>query len=97
MKTQNILNLLPFDGIKTNKVVSNNSGDIILIAIEKGKELSEHKSNTSASILMLEGEIIFKISGEKHAMKAHDIFEFKKDEMHAIEAVSNAKLILIKA
>jgi quercetin dioxygenase-like cupin family protein len=97
MKTENILNLLPFDGIKTNKVVSNNSGDIILIAIEKGKELSEHKSNTAASILMLEGEIIFKINGEKHTMKPHDVFEFKKDEMHAIEAVSNAKLILIKA
>ena len=97
MKTQNILNLLPFDGIKTNKVVSNNSGDIILIAIEKGKELSEHKSNTSASILMLEGEIIFKINGETHAMMPNDLFEFKKDEMHAIEAVSNAKLILIKA
>ena len=26
-----------------------------------------------------------------------DAIEFKKDEMHAIEAVSNAKLILIKA
>ena len=97
MKTENILNLLPFDGIKTNKIVSNTSGDIILIAIEQGKELSEHKSNTAASILILEGEIIFKINGETHTMKPNDLFEFKKDEMHAIEAVTNAKLILVKA
>lgn len=96
MKTENILSLLPFDGVKTNKVISNSSGNVILIAIEQGKELSEHKSNTDASILILEGEIIFKINGAKYDMKQHDVFAFKKEQMHAIEAVTNAKLVLIK-
>ena len=96
MKTENILATLPFEGVKTNKVVSNESGNVILISIEKGKELSAHKSNTDASILVLEGEIIFKINGEEHPMKTHDMFAFKKEEIHAIEAVTPAKLILIK-
>jgi quercetin dioxygenase-like cupin family protein len=76
MKTENIVKLLPFDGIKTNKIVSNNSGNIILIAIEKGNELTEHKSNTDAAVLILEGEVIFKINGEKHSLKPNDMFSF---------------------
>jgi len=96
MKIENILSLLPFDGVKTNKTISNDSGDIILIAIEKGKELANHKSNTDASILILEGEVIFKINGEKHNMKLNDMFSFKKGKIHAIEAVENSKLVLIK-
>ena len=96
MKTENIVNTLPFDGVKTNKVVANETGSVILIAIEQGKELTAHKSATDASILILEGEVIFKINGAEHNMKPHDMFSFKKEEIHAVEAISSAKLILIK-
>ena len=96
MKTNNILDLLPFDGIKTAKVISNNSGDVILIAIEQGKELTAHKSNTDASVLILEGVVKFKINGGVYDLLPNDTFAFKKDELHAIEAITNAKLILIK-
>lgn len=96
MKTENILSTLPFDGIKTNKVITNETGNVILIAIEQGKELTAHKSNTDASILILEGSVVFKINGEEHLLKVHDMYSFKKEEIHAVEAVSNAKLILIK-
>ncbi len=96
MKTDNILSILPFEGIKTNKLVSNDTGNVILIAIEKGKELTAHKSNTDASILVLEGEIIFKINGENHLLNVHDMYAFKAEEIHAVEAITNAKLILIK-
>jgi quercetin dioxygenase-like cupin family protein len=58
--------------------------------------LSAHKSNTDASILVLEGEVIFKINGEEYLMKRHDMYSFKKEEVHAIEAITNAKLVLIK-
>jgi len=96
MKTENIINTLPFDGVKTNKVVINDSGNVILISIEKGSGLTAHKSNTDASILILEGEVVFKINGEAHKLETHDLFTFKKDEIHAIESITNAKLILIK-
>ena len=96
MKTENILTLLAFNGVKTSKVVANETGSVILISIEKGKELAAHKSNTDASILILEGEVLFKIKGEEYPLKVHDMFSFNKAETHAIEAVSDAKLILIK-
>lgn len=96
MKTENILEKLTYDGIKTNKIVANDSGNVILISIEKGKVLSAHKSNTDASIIILEGKVIFEINGEKHALSTHDMFSFKKDEIHEIVGVTNAKLILIK-
>ncbi len=96
MKTENILNSLPFNGIKTNKIVSNETGDVILISIEKGDSLKAHKAGTDASILMLEGEVIFKLNGELFPLKVHDMFAFKKNTLHAIEAVTDAKLVLIK-
>ena len=96
MKIENVLNQLPYNGVMTNKLVFSDSGGIILIAIEQGKELTEHKSNTDASILILEGEVIFKINSGKYNMKPNDMFSFKKDEIHAIEAIKNSKLVLIK-
>ncbi len=96
MKIDNIINTLPFDGIKTNKVVANDTGAVILIAIEKGKELTAHKSNTDASVLVLEGEVLFKINGEEYNLKVNEMYSFKKEEIHAVEAISNAKLLLIK-
>ena len=96
MITKNILKSLAFEGVKTKKIVSNESGNVILISIEKGSELSAHKSNTDASILILEGEVIFKINGTDNVLDANDLYTFKKDEIHAIEAVQNSKLILIK-
>jgi quercetin dioxygenase-like cupin family protein len=96
MKIENIINTLPFDGLKTNKLVSNETGSMILVSIEKGKELTAHKSKTDAAVLILEGEVIFKINGEAHTLKVHDMFSFKKEEEHAVEAVSNAKFIVVK-
>ncbi|MBD77348.1 MAG: hypothetical protein CL840_00240 [Crocinitomicaceae bacterium] len=97
MVTKNILGNLSYEGFKTHKLVSNESGNVLLISLEKGSELKEHKSNTDASILILEGEVIFKINGTNYTLVSHDLYSFKKDNIHAIEAIQNSKLILIKS
>ena len=96
MKTMNISSILPFSGVKTKKIISNETGDIILISIEKGHELAQHQSNTDASILILEGKILFKINNETHELITYDMYAFKKNELHALEALENAKVLLIK-
>lgn len=93
---ENIVKQLIYEGIKTKKLVDNETGNIILISISKGDELTKHISNTDASILVLEGELIFKIKGKTHLLSPMDMFEFKKQEPHAVEAISNTKFILIK-
>ena len=96
MKLENIKSILPFDKIKTKNLVANDTGDLILISIQKGSELKEHTSPTDASILVLKGKINFKIYGVDHIMKKGDLFDFKKDEIHAIEAIKNSSILLIK-
>ncbi len=93
---ENIVTQLAYDGIKTKKLVDNETGNVILIAISKGDELKKHISNTDASILVLEGELLFKINEKAHLLAPMDMFEFKKQEPHAVEAISDTKLILIK-
>ena len=96
MKIENLIHQLPFEGIKTKKIVANETGDIMLISLEQGQELKAHKSNTDACILVLEGQLMFKINDKEYALDVHDLFEFKKDQVHAITAISDVKLILIK-
>ncbi len=96
MKIENIKSLLPFDKIKTKNLVDNNTGDLILIAIQKGSELKEHTSPTDASILLLKGKVNFKIYGIDHILKKGDLFNFEKGEVHAIEALKNSSILLIK-
>lgn len=96
MLIKDINSQLEYNGLKTNKLVSNDTGNIILIALEKGATLASHVSNTDASILVLEGNIAFEINGKTHEMEANDLYAFKKDEVHEIRAHDDSKVLLIK-
>lgn len=97
MKTENILSLIPeFEGVKTKKILDYQHFGMILISIEKGKELPKHVANSDATILILEGEIIFTIDGTEHQMKVNDMYQFPKDVPHSLRAIQNAKILLTK-
>jgi len=96
MKISNILDTIDVSGVSTKMLVANRSGNVILISIEKGAKLSEHVSNTDASVIILEGEVNFKIEGESHHLSANDLFSFKKTVVHAVEAIVDSKFLLIK-
>jgi len=92
----NILKELTFDGVKTKVLVANDTGKQILISIEAGSDLKEHISATDASILVLEGNVVFKINQKEYSMIALDMFAFKKNIKHAIVASTNSKILLIR-
>ena len=96
MLTNKILDQLPFDGLKTKKLVSNETGSIILISLEKESVLASHVSNTDATIIVLEGAIVFTINDNKYNMEEGDMYTFKKDEIHELSAINDSKIILIK-
>ena len=96
MLIKNVKTQLEYNDLKTKKLVSNDTGNIILIALEKGATLASHVSSTDASILVLEGNITFEINGEIHEMEANDLYAFKKDEVHEIQAHDDSKVLLIK-
>lgn len=97
MKPKHINDLLPeFEGVKTKKVLSHGNFSVILISIEKGKELPTHVANSDAVILVVEGEIIFTIEGEEYELGLNDMYEFQKDVPHSIKAIQNSKILLTK-
>lgn len=87
---------LNYNGLQTNLLVKNNTGKIILISLEKDAVLAKHVSDTDASILIIEGEIIFEINGEKNNLQKGDLYTFKKNEIHELTALENSKVILCK-
>ncbi len=96
MLQKDAINSLKFDGLKTNLLVNNETGKIILISLEKGAVLAKHVSETDASITIIEGEITFEINGEKYTMQQGDVFDFKKNEVHELVGIVNAKVLLCK-
>ena len=93
---KNILKDIAFDGVKTRVIVANETGKQILISIEAGAELKEHTSPTDASILVLQGEIVFKINQEEFCMLPMDLYAFKKNVKHAILASTNSVILLVR-
>jgi quercetin dioxygenase-like cupin family protein len=93
---KNILKDIAFDGVKTNVLVANETGKQILISIEAGAELKEHISPTDASVLILKGEVMFKINQEEFCMSLMDMYAFKKNVKHAILASTNSIILLVR-
>ena len=93
---KNILKDIAFDGVKTKVLVANETGKQILISIEAGAELREHISPTDASVLVLQGEVMFKINHEEFCMLPMDICAFKKNVKHAILASTNSIILLVR-
>ncbi len=96
MKVEDVTRLLPFNGLKTKKVMSNERFDMILISLEKDAILKEHVSNTEAAILVVEGKIKFTILGKIHTLEQNDLFSFTKNVTHELKGLENSKVLLIK-
>ena len=96
MKVEDVTELLPFDGLKTKKVMSNERFDMILISLEKDAVLKEHVSNTEAAILVVDGKIEFTILGETHILKKNALFPFTKNVKHELKGLENSKVLLMK-
>lgn len=96
MKVEDVTKLLPFEGLKTKKFMSNERFDMILISLEKDAILKEHVSNTEAAILVVDGKIEFTILGKTHILKQNDLFNFTKNVKHELKGLENSKVLLIK-
>mgnify|MGYP003385117553 FL=1 len=91
-----ILKDISFKGVKTQILVSNETGKQILITVEAGSELKEHISPTDATILVISGELVFKINQKEFNMKPMDMYAFKKNVKHAIVANTNSVILLVR-
>lgn len=68
----------------------------IVFAFEQGQQLKEHKTAHDVLLVMLEGECVFTIYQEEVPLKAGELYRIPAHEPHALQAVSNFKMLLIK-
>lgn len=69
---------------------------IHLFALMRGQNIPEHKSKTTAFVTILDGNAKLLINGESYILGVQDTFIIPKDTPHALEAVENFKMSLIK-
>lgn len=87
---------VPFEGLSVTKIVSRDQCETLLITLEKDSDFPEHTSPRDALLVMLEGMIIFTISGKDYPLKKHQIFQFPALEKHSVLAKENSKFLIVR-
>ncbi len=85
-----------FDKLQIQKLVKNDALEILSISLEKGAIFPEHTSPTDATLVVLEGAIVFHINGEDYSIKKLEHFSFPKEEKHWVEAFKDSKFLIIR-
>lgn len=81
---------------KAVSVLSSEGFKAVGIGLLKGQLLEKHSTATPAFLFVHEGKVEFRISGKKIQMQSGDFVKIPKVEEHEIEAIEDARLILVK-
>ncbi len=96
MHTGNLAALKQYDKIKKQSLYKSEPFEVILLTIAKDEILKPHTSKTDAFILVIEGTVIFTLEGVDFHLHKDDLFQFKANQLHAVKALTDAALLLIK-
>ena len=93
-------NLIDYNNehINSNVLLKNENCLALLIALKKEQKMQEHFSPNDAFIYLIEGEIEFHLSksNETFEIKKEQIFFFKANEKHSINAKKDTKMLVIR-
>ncbi|PNE23276.1 mannose-6-phosphate isomerase [Mesotoga sp. Brook.08.YT.4.2.5.1] len=76
--------VLDKSGLKGRIIYDKETAQAVIIDIERGKELAEHKTPVDVFILVLAGKGIITIGGESHEVVKDDIIDSPKMIPHGI-------------
>ena len=96
MHTGNLTALKQYDKIKKQSLYKSEPFEVMLLTIAEDETLKPHTSKTDAFILVIEGDIIFTLEGVDFNLHKDDLFQFKANQLHAVKALTDAALLLIK-
>lgn len=96
MHTGNLTALKQYHKIKKHSLYKSEPFEVILLTIAKDEILKPHTSKTDAFILVVEGDVIFTLEGIDFNLHKDDLFQFKANQLHAVKALTDAALLLIK-
>ncbi|MEN8247947.1 MAG: cupin domain-containing protein [Bacteroidota bacterium] len=96
MKIKNIIQEIGYSQVQSKRVVTNGEQQVNLISLEKGCEIPGHTSTKDATIVILEGKLLFKIHGKNHELETLDTYSFGANETHALTAIEDTKILLVQ-
>ena len=96
MHLGNIFERTPFEKIKSGQIYKEDRFHVVLLRIKQGELLKPHHSTTDAFLTVIEGEVIFILNETPFHLKKGDMFTFKSYETHAVQALQNASLLIVK-
>lgn len=79
----------------TKVAFNNGRSKVIAIALEAGQSLNEHKTPSDTFLLVVEGEIIFKMKGHDYRLKQGDAIDIPGNEPHSVNAVARSRFLLV--
>lgn len=95
-QTKNNINTTIYDGLKVEKLKSGNACETLLIALEKAHNFPEHTAPRDALLVMIEGDINFRINNSVYRLHKHQHFSFPGTEKHEVFANENSKFLIIR-
>lgn len=96
MLTGNINDLFKFDKTGKNALYKDERFHVMLLNLPEGEELKPHISKTDVFCMVQKGEAEFFLEGKRLRLKRGDLLTFKAMKEHAIKALSDFSLLMIK-
>jgi quercetin dioxygenase-like cupin family protein len=85
-----------FEKVKSDVVYKGDCFQVFLIRMKEGEQLKPHHSNTDAFLTIIDGEVIFTLMNQDFRLRKGDMINFKAKETHAVRALTEAMLMLVK-
>ena len=82
---------------KFEHLVDEENLQITHLQIKKGEEVPSHKSDKNVVVVIYKGKVNFTGENGKEIIVPRDIITMDPDEMHALEALEDSDLMVIKA
>lgn len=78
--------------------IMHNNGDCktLTIVFKKGMVLKEHKTNTPATLVAIEGEVVYRTNKESITLKKFNQTAISVGLLHEVEAKEDSVCLLIK-
>ena len=96
-KTLKLKDLLAYQGgaVVSRTLVDKDAGTVTAFAFDNGQGLSEHTTPYDALVIVVDGEVEIKISGESFHLREGEMIIMPANNPHALKAITKFKMILI--
>jgi quercetin dioxygenase-like cupin family protein len=81
--------------VVSRTLVDEEGGTVTAFAFDEGQGLSEHTAPYDALVIVVEGEVVIKISDLASNLKEGELIIIPANKPHALKAVTKFKMMLI--